>query len=128
MQMVVGDAAVPVGTGGRARDVVHGLQPERDRAARHQRLEGIVRAEHARAPGVVVHGEGQRHQGGPAIRDWWLAAKAKYRHEAVPLEVTEAGGETLVRARVTGDFPGSPAVLTFTFGLRDGRIADLAIG
>lgn len=80
------------------------------------------------APEAIVHDEGQRHQGGPAIRDWWLAAKAKYRHEAVPLEVTEAGGKTLVRARVTGDFPGSPAVLTFTFGLRDGRIAELAIG
>ncbi|PTX01093.1 nuclear transport factor 2 family protein [Pararhodobacter aggregans] len=80
------------------------------------------------APEAIVHDEGQRHQGGPAIRDWWLAAKARYRHEAVPLEVSEQDGKTRVRARVTGDFPGSPAVLTFAFGLRDGRIADLAIG
>ncbi|MCA0205073.1 MAG: nuclear transport factor 2 family protein [Proteobacteria bacterium] len=80
------------------------------------------------APDAVVHDEGQTHQGGPAIRDWWLAAKARYRHRAEPLEAREVGGKTVVRARVTGDFPGSPAVLTFTFGLRDGRITELGVG
>lgn len=80
------------------------------------------------APDAIVHDEGQSHRGPQAIRDWWRAAKAKYRHHAEPLEVAEAGGKTVVKAKVTGDFPGSPAVLTFTFGLSGDRISDLEIG
>jgi hypothetical protein len=80
------------------------------------------------APDAVVHDEGATHRGPEAIRAWWLAAKAKYRHRAEPLELTEAGGAKVVRARVSGDFPGSPAVLTFTFGLAGDRIRDLRIG
>lgn len=80
------------------------------------------------APEAVVHDEGRSHHGPMEIRDWWLAAKAKYRHRAEPLGVTEAGSKTVVKAKVTGDFPGSPAVLTFAFGLSGDRITDLRIG
>jgi hypothetical protein len=79
------------------------------------------------AADAVVRDEGRSHHGPQAIRDWWLAAKAKYRHHAVPLDMAEAEGQTVVRATVTGDFPGSPAVLTFTFALRGDRIAQLSI-
>ncbi|MGS4947596.1 nuclear transport factor 2 family protein [Meridianimarinicoccus sp. RP-17] len=79
-------------------------------------------------PDAIVHDEGQSHRGPQAIRDWWLAAKARYRHDAAPMDATEAAGKTVVKARVTGDFPGSPAVLTFTFGLNGDRITDLEIG
>ena len=80
------------------------------------------------APDAVVHDEGQTHHGPQAIQAWWLAAKAKYRHHAEPIDATDRAGKTVVRATVTGDFPGSPAVLTFTFGLAQDRIADLGIG
>lgn len=80
------------------------------------------------AEDAVVRDEGATHRGPEAIRAWWLAAKAKYRHRAEPLEMTEADDGTVVRARVSGDFPGSPAVLTFTFGLAGDRIRDLRIG
>lgn len=80
------------------------------------------------APDAIVHDEGHIHRGPEAIRAWWLAAHAKYRHSAAPLELSEADGKARVRARVTGDFPGSPAVLTFTFGLTGGLISDLRIG
>lgn len=80
------------------------------------------------APDAVVHDEGRTHRGPAEIRDWWLAAKAKYRHSAEPLEMTETSGKTVVRARVSGDFPGSPAVLNFTFGLAGHHITDLEIG
>lgn len=76
----------------------------------------------------MVHDEGQAHRGPPAIRDGWLAAKARYRHHAEPTGVTERAGKTVVRATVTSDFPGSPAVLSFTFGLACDRITDLEIG
>ena len=77
---------------------------------------------------AVVHDEGHIHNGPRAISEWWLAAKAKYRHHAEPIDIAEAGGKTVVRATVTGDFPGSPAVLTFAFGLDGDRITDLEIG
>ena len=79
-------------------------------------------------PDAAVHDEGATHHGPEAIRAWWLAAKARYRHRAEPLEMTEADGGTVVRARVSGDFPGSPAVLAFTFGLAGDRIRALSIG
>ena len=54
--------------------------------------------------------EGQTHPGRAGDPDWWQAAKAKYRHVAEPLDVTErTGRRPSSRASVTGDFPGSPA-------------------
>ncbi len=75
-----------------------------------------------------VHDEGETHVGRAAISAWWRAAKRKYRHTAVPLEMRQAEGATEVRAMVSGDFPGSPAPLTFVFGLDGGQIARLKIG
>lgn len=80
------------------------------------------------APDALVQDEGATHRGPAEIRAWWLAAKAKYNHSATPLDLTEVAGKTVVRARVSGDFPGSPAVLRFTFGLAGERISDLRIG
>lgn len=77
---------------------------------------------------AVVHDEGRSHRGPEEIRVWWQAAKAKYRHRAEPLELNEAEDRAVVRARVSGDFPGSPAILTFTFRLSGDRITDLGIG
>lgn len=79
------------------------------------------------APDAIVRDEARHHHGPQEIHAWWLAAKAKYRHSAKPLEVTETAGKTVVRARVSGDFPGSPADLTFTFGLAGEKITDLEI-
>ncbi|QYK42583.1 MAG: nuclear transport factor 2 family protein [Paracoccaceae bacterium] len=80
------------------------------------------------APDAIVHDEGATHRGPDEIVAWWKAAKARYRHRAEPLDMTEAGGTFLVRARVSGDFAGSPAVLTFAFGLAGDRIQNLRIG
>ena len=80
------------------------------------------------APHAVVDDEAQTHHGPEEIGAWWQASKTKYRHHAEPLDLTDVAGKTVVRARVTGDFPGSPAVLTFRFGLTDNRISDLEIG
>lgn len=80
------------------------------------------------ASDATVEDEGRRHAGHEAIGAWWRAAKAQYQHTAEPCEVREEQDRTLVRAKVTGDFPGSPALLTFAFRLAEGRIADLRIG
>ncbi|MCP5433811.1 MAG: nuclear transport factor 2 family protein [Alphaproteobacteria bacterium] len=80
------------------------------------------------APGAVVKDEGNTHVGRDAIEAWWRAAKTQYRHTTEPCAVQEERGLTVVRAKVTGRFPGSPALLTFAFQLEDGRIAELEIG
>jgi hypothetical protein len=80
------------------------------------------------APDAVVKDEGGTHVGHDAIEAWWRAAKAQYQHAAEPCEILEEQGLTIVRARVTGRFPGSPALLTFAFLLGDGRITALKIG
>lgn len=77
---------------------------------------------------AVVKDEGAEHAGPAAIHAWWQAAKARYRHVAEPVDIVEAGGTSAVHARVSGDFPGSPATLTFVFTLADCRIARLEIG
>ncbi len=79
------------------------------------------------APDAVVKDEGKTHVGHDAIETWWCA-KAQYQHTAEPREILEERGFTIVRATVTGRFPGSPVFLTFAFQLEDGRMAALEIG
>lgn len=83
---------------------------------------------HVFTPDAVVTDEGQTHVGREAIAAWWRNTKDKYRHTAVPLDVIERDGVTEVRARVTGQFPSSPATLTFVFGLDGQSIGSLKIG
>ena len=63
-----------------------------------------------------------------AIEAWWREVKAKYQHVIEPLEVVEKDDVTQVRARVTGQFPGSPVTLTFAFRLKGEQITGLEIG
>ncbi|MFO1024336.1 MAG: nuclear transport factor 2 family protein [Acetobacteraceae bacterium] len=77
---------------------------------------------------AVVRDERTTREGLPAIRAWWTAARQKYRHTAMPIEMTGTGDAISVRAVVTGQFPGSPATLTYTFRLHDQKIAELEIG
>lgn len=80
------------------------------------------------APDAIVMDEGREHVGADAIETWWRAAKAQYRHTAQPRDFIEQGGLSVVRAEVSGRFPGSPALLSFAFRLENGRIAALEIG
>lgn len=80
------------------------------------------------ATDAVVEDEGHRHVGHAAIDAWWRDAQAKYQAVAEPLEVAVMDGAHAVRARVTGQFPGSPITLTFAFRMKDERIATLRIG
>jgi len=79
-------------------------------------------------PDAVVRDEGHRHIGHAAIDTWWLDVTAKYQAVAEPLEVNTKDDAHEVRAKVTGQFPGSPITLTFAFRMKDDRIAALEIG
>ena len=80
------------------------------------------------APDATVRDEGRTYRGLPAIREWNAATKTKYNHTVTPLEVTRRGATTVMKARLDGDFPGSPVTLEFHFVLDAGRIVSLEIG
>lgn len=77
---------------------------------------------------ATVADEGRTHVGREDIGDWWSETKARYQTVLQPIEASQVAGATVVRARVTGDFPGSPAILTFVFRLQDDQIKALEIG
>ena len=79
-------------------------------------------------PDAIVADEGHQHFGHAAIDTWWRDVNAKYQAVAEPLEVNTKDDTHDVRAKVTGQFPGSPITLTFAFRLKNERIAALEIG
>lgn len=80
------------------------------------------------APDATVIDEGRTYVGGDAIGAWWSETKSRYQTVLEPLEARERAEATLVRARVSGNFPGSPATLTFAFQVEADRIKALEIG
>ena len=74
-----------------------------------------------------VHDEGRTHRGLKAIRAWNAETKRKYNHRVTPLELTARDGIAVLKARLDGDFPGSPLTLHFRFTLEGDRIASLEI-
>jgi hypothetical protein len=79
------------------------------------------------AANAVVHDEGRRIEGMEAIKSWKIASKIKYRYRVEPLTASQDGATVKVRVRLTGDFPGSPAELMYTFVLSGEKIAALEI-
>jgi SnoaL-like protein len=79
------------------------------------------------APNATVHDEGQAYVGLAAIKEWKAETKKKYSHAVAPLEVADRDGKTVLKVRVSGNFPGSPVTLEFSFVLEGGKIASLEI-
>jgi hypothetical protein len=80
------------------------------------------------ATDAIVRDEGQTYEGVAAIKNWMAATKKKYRHTITPLELAERGGQSVLKARLAGSFPGSPITVNFNFVLAGGKIRALAIG
>jgi hypothetical protein len=76
--------------------------------------------------GVVID-EGQTHVGPVAIEDWKTAASAQTSYVVEPLRLEQQDHACIVTGRVTGNFPGSPVDLRYTFALEHGKIASLEI-
>lgn len=79
-------------------------------------------------PDASVHDEKHTYNGIAEITDWFIESKKKYSYTAEPLEMEEEDATVIVRARVSGNFPGSPAVLRYTFELKSDKIRSLDIG
>ncbi|BAL73778.1 nuclear transport factor 2 family protein [Bradyrhizobium cosmicum] len=78
--------------------------------------------------GAVVKDEGNTHTGREAIRRWKAEASTKYTYVSEPFAVVEDTERTIVTSRVTGNFPGSPVDLRYSFILEGDKIAHLEIG
>src|SRR4051794_9262338 len=67
------------------------------------------------AEDAIVHDEGRDIRGRDAVRAWAAEARRKYRFQAEVIGVEEAADRTVVTARLTGTFPGSPVDLRYRF-------------
>ena len=74
-----------------------------------------------------VKDEGQTHVGLAAIEAWKAAASTQYSYITEPIAFSKQGRHCIVTGRVTGNFPGSPVDLQYTFTLERGKIASLEI-
>jgi ketosteroid isomerase-like protein len=76
---------------------------------------------------AIVHDEGQEHRGVIAIRKWLRSTVEKYQFTLTPIGLSQEGTETILTAKLSGDFPGSPLLMRFHFVLREGKISSLDI-
>ncbi|PST83281.1 hypothetical protein C7T94_11875 [Pedobacter yulinensis] len=76
---------------------------------------------------AVVHDEGKTHKGKTEIRQWIEDANEKYQSFMEPLKYEATGPKGILTAKVSGTFPGSPAVLQFHLVLEDDLIDSLKV-
>lgn len=76
---------------------------------------------------AVVLDEGGTYQGHSAITAWFSETRQKYAFSAKPLSTTRHEQHEIVVAEVSGNFPGSPIELSYTFLLQEGKIQSLEI-
>ena len=80
------------------------------------------------AEDAVVHDEGRDYRGLEIIKSWMQETRAKYQYVVEPLDASVHGRTVILRAELTGNFPGSPIVLRYTFTLtNDDKITALEI-
>lgn len=74
---------------------------------------------------AIVVDEGNTYKGRTEIMNWIDRANQQYRAIMKPIEFYEA--ENTLKAEITGDFPGSPAVLSYRFSFTGALIQSLKI-
>jgi hypothetical protein len=80
------------------------------------------------AADAIVHDEGGEPVGHVAIRAWMVETKSKYRVAVESQEAQESGDRTAVAGLVSGNFPGSSAILHYGFSHSPAEIHRLEIG
>lgn len=76
---------------------------------------------------AVVKDEGHTYSGLAAIKQWKTDSSKKYAYTSEPFACEDKEGKTIVTSRVTGNFPGSPVDLRYSFRLDGSKIASLEI-
>ncbi len=74
---------------------------------------------------AVVFDEGKTHNGRKEIENWIEKANKEYQATMKPLEYSEK--EEILKAEVSGNFPGSPIVLSYHLEIADELIQSLKI-
>lgn len=74
---------------------------------------------------AVVFDEGKTHNGRREIENWIEKANKEYQATMKPLEYSEK--EEILKAEVSGNFPGSPIVLSYHLEIADELIQSLKI-
>ena len=75
----------------------------------------------------IVHDEGRDYRGRDAIRQWKREVDAKYRYVLQAVNAQSQGDMVTVRARLSGEFPGSPVELDHIFKVSNDKIVSLTI-
>jgi SnoaL-like domain len=76
---------------------------------------------------ATVKDDGREHHGRSAVRSWLEDVTRKYRVTLDVKDVRDTNGTTVVSGLVSGNFPGSPVLLDYTFTLSGAAIARLEI-
>jgi hypothetical protein len=79
------------------------------------------------ADDAIVRDEGKDIRGSAAIRAWKERTNALYRTAVEAIGVDQMDDKTMVTARVSGTFAGSPVQRRYCFRLDGGKIAALEI-
>tara|TARA_R110002051_G_scaffold127873_1_gene201485 strand:- start:8026 stop:8340 length:315 start_codon:yes stop_codon:yes gene_type:complete len=74
---------------------------------------------------AVVFDEGKTHKGKKEIKNWIEKAQKVYQVTMKPLEYSET--EQALEAEISGNFPGSPLVLSYKFEFKEEQIQSLKI-
>ena len=61
------------------------------------------------APTATVRDESHLYEGITAIKEWKAETKRKYNHTVAPLEVSSSYGQTVLKAKLSGNFFGQPS-------------------
>jgi hypothetical protein len=79
------------------------------------------------APNATVFDEGRSHAGYDEIKKWITKANAAYNTTMEPIDYRENTSGGLLKAKISGSFPGSPIVLTYHLEFKDTMISSLKI-
>lgn len=74
---------------------------------------------------AVVFDEGKIHNGKSEIRQWIEKANNEYRSAMNSLEYSDE--DEILKAEVSGNFPGSPIILSYHFKINNDLIESLKI-
>jgi hypothetical protein len=80
------------------------------------------------SPSAMVKDEGETHRGSAAIRNWKEETTKKYHAVVEVTDATVSADAWRIAGIVSGNFPGSPAMLHYNFTLAEERITRLEIG
>ena len=74
---------------------------------------------------AVVSDEGKTHNGRKEIEDWIADSNERYKASIKPISFEEKGSESILKTETSGNFEGSPIVLSYHLKIVDDLIQSL---